>query len=282
MTSESATVETTSRYRIKPTIPVAIGVVVVYAILFLGIGITSGVKYADWFDTTHNAYRTAVLGLVVGSVFLIAFMAYARWDMMWKDPERVRMNPLLWILVGCFTVLTVIRFVGVGYSDLPGSLVVAIVIASVLVGFAEEMLFRGVFLRAMRAGTRPEGQAALWTTIAFGLFHLPNAFMGVGAAAIAQVFLAAGSGYALYTFRRFSGLIVVGMAAHGLWDMSTFLDGQSGAGAAHNIALFGGFVVGGLGLVTMLVMWKRDSDIAMTPTGLVLLEPLVEKAPQHT
>ncbi|HEX3224001.1 MAG TPA: CPBP family intramembrane glutamic endopeptidase [Nocardioides sp.] len=56
----------------------------------------------------------------------------------------------------------------------------AIVAAGVLVGFAEEMVFRGIFLRAMRAGARPEGQAALWTAVAFGLFHLPNVFLGTG------------------------------------------------------------------------------------------------------
>jgi len=269
MLTESAPREETSRYRIKPSIGVAIGVVVVYSALFLGIGISSGIKYADWFDTTHNAYRTAVLGLAVGTVFLVAFAAYARWDMLWKDRGRLKMTPLLWTLIGLFAALTAVRFAGVSYSKIPASLMVAILLAGILVGFAEELLFRGVFLRAMREGARPEGQAALWTAIAFGLFHLPNAFMGIDKAAIIQVFLAAGTGFVLYTFRRVSTVIWVAMAAHGLWDISTFLDGQAGAGAGHNIALLGAFVMGALGLFAMLVTRRRDRHISMTPHGIM-------------
>jgi uncharacterized protein len=270
MAQHAGTGEVGASYRVKPSIPVAIGVVVVYSVLFLGIGASSGIKYDDWFDTTHNAYRTAVLGLVVGTVFLVAFLAYARWDMIWKDPERLPMTPLLWTLVVVLAVLTVARFIGVNYGKISGSLLVAILVAGVLVGFAEETLFRGVFLRAMREGMRPEGQAALWTAIAFGLFHLPNAFMGVGAAAILQVFLAAGNGFALYTFRRFSTVIWVAMAAHGLWDISTFLDGQSGAGAGHSIALLGSFVLGALGLIAMFVQLRKgDRRIALTSKGIV-------------
>lgn len=47
MTAESMTADASSTYRIKPTIPVAIGVVVAYSVLFLGIGISSGIKYAE-------------------------------------------------------------------------------------------------------------------------------------------------------------------------------------------------------------------------------------------
>ena len=269
MTTASATGETTARYRIKLSIPVAIGVAVVYIALFLGVGVTSGIKYADWFDTTHNAYRAAVLGLVVGTVFLVCFVAYARWDMLWKDPERLPMTPLLWTLVGLFAVITLVRFIGVTYGDISGSLIVAILVAGVLVGFAEETLFRGVFLRAMREGARPEGQAALWTAVAFGLFHLPNIFMGAGPGALLQVFLAAGSGLALYTFRRFSTFIWVAMVAHGLWDISAFMDGVASGGVAHGIATGGSFLVSGLGLVSIFVLLKQDKHIAMTPERIV-------------
>jgi hypothetical protein len=90
---------------------------------------------------------------------------------------------------------------------------------------------QGIFLRAMWEGARPGGQAALWTSITFGLFYLSDAFMGAGAAVILQVVLAAGDGVVLYVFRRAYGLIVVAMVAHGLWDISTFLDGVAGHGA---------------------------------------------------
>jgi len=34
------------------------------------VGITSSLAYDAWFGTAHSTFRTAVLGLVVGTVFL--------------------------------------------------------------------------------------------------------------------------------------------------------------------------------------------------------------------
>ena len=51
--------------------------------------------------------------------------------------------------------------------------------------------------------------------------------------------------------------------------VSTFLDGQAGAGAGHNVALLGAFVMGALGLVAMIVTRRRDRRISMTPHGIV-------------
>ena len=53
-------------------------------------------------------------------------------------------------------------------------------------GLAEELVFRGIVLRCLRTGNRPESTVALWTALAFGLFHLPNVFMGTGAAGLSQ------------------------------------------------------------------------------------------------
>ncbi len=117
-----------------------------------------------------------------------------------------------------------VRLVGIEWALVPGRLLLAIVAAGVLVGFAEEMMFRGIFLRGMRTGGRSESRAMLWTTLAFGALHLPNVFLGTGVAGLAQVPLAALTGVTLYLFRRGFAAIVPAMVAHGLWDISAFLD----------------------------------------------------------
>jgi hypothetical protein len=60
-------------------------------------------------------------------------------------------------VTGPFAVILAVRFVGLQYSDVPGDVLLAILAAGVLVGFAEEMLFREVFLRCMRTNGRTEG-----------------------------------------------------------------------------------------------------------------------------
>jgi hypothetical protein len=60
---------------------------------------------------------------------------------------------------------------------------------------------------------------------------------------------------------------MVGMAADGLWDISTFLDGNYGDGWAHQVSLSGSFVTAALGLVAMLIKRRRD-NFAVTPDGI--------------
>ena len=45
-------------WRITPSVPVALGVFVVYAIVFIGLSGSSGVAYDHWFDSAPNIWRT--------------------------------------------------------------------------------------------------------------------------------------------------------------------------------------------------------------------------------
>jgi membrane protease YdiL (CAAX protease family) len=212
--------------------------------------------------------RAAVIPLAVGSVLLIAFLAYARWDIVWRDPERLRTTTAMKIAMGLFIVLVVIRLVGVDYASAGVALVLVVVLTGVLVGFAEEALFRGIFLRCMRTGGRTEAHAALWTAVAFGLFHLPNLIVGSGIGQLAQVVLAGISGVTLYLFRRNRGLILVAMIAHGIWDISTFLSGSHGADWAALLS-FAIFPIGVIAAVVALVsVWRTDRHTVVTPAGI--------------
>ena len=132
------------------------------------------------------------------------------------------------VAMAFFVLAIVVRLLGVDWGSTGIALLLEVLATGVLVGFAEEILFRGIFLRSMRTGGRTEAYAALWTAIAFGLFHLPNVFVGIGGLQLTQVAIAAISGVILYLFRRSRGTIVVAMIAHGIWDISTFLTGSHG------------------------------------------------------
>jgi membrane protease YdiL (CAAX protease family) len=254
---------------IKPTAGTAIAVAVLYTVAFISIPVVSGIEYADWFDTAENAARTGIAGLVAGIAVLLAFLALARWDMLWRDPARLPMSWLLWTPPLLFVLVIGVRLVGIEWGAVSGRLLYAIVVAGVLVGFAEEMLFRGIFLRGMRTGGRTEGWAMLWTTIGFGALHLPNVFLGTGLVGLAQVPLAALTGVTLYLFRRGFGAVLPAMVAHGLWDISTFLDLDHGRGSAHDIALLSTFVVAAASLVALIVLMRRDRGLVVTPAGVM-------------
>lgn len=254
--------------RIPPTAGTAIAVALLYTAAFISIPVVSGIEYSDWFDSAENAVRTGIAGLVAGSAVLLAFLVLARWDMLWRDPARLPMQWLLWTPPLLFVLVIVVRLVGIEWSLVPGRLLLAIIGAGVLVGFAEEMMFRGIFLRGMRTGDRPEGRVMLWTALAFGALHLPNVLLGTGLAGLAQVPLAALIGVTLYLFRRGFGAIVPAMVAHGLWDISTFLDLNHGTGGAHDLALYGTLAVALASLIALVVLMRHDRGVVVTPASI--------------
>jgi membrane protease YdiL (CAAX protease family) len=256
--------------RIAPSVPVALALIVAYAVVFTAVAASSGIPYAEWFATGASAFRTAVLPLLCGAVLIVVFLLWARWDFVFRDPERRPMRPVYWVAVAVFVLGIVLHLVFVSWSRLTPGLVLAILAAGVLVGFCEETLFRGVLLRALRNGTRSEALCVLVSSLAFGLFHLTNVINGSAlSAALTQVGLAATTGVILYLFRRTRGLLLAGMVAHGAWDISLFLPGGAGGvpGAFVSLALL--VIVPALAVVALIVSLLRDRRLIVTPTGLV-------------
>lgn len=272
MTTESAPSVPGTHYRIQPSVGVGIVVVLVYMAVSFGIQASSGIEYKDWFLNADNAYRAAVLPLVVCSVLLILFLLVARWDMVWRDPGRLTMSVLMKAALILFVVAILLRCAGIRWSDLPSDLVLAVAASSVLVGFAEETLFRGIFLRCLRTNGRAEGIAALWTAIGFGLFHLPNVFLGTGPGGLLQILLAALSGGTLYLIRRQFGFIIPAMIAHGIWDFSTFLDANFGTQLITLLSLVVTIVIAVIALI-VLIQLARKEHVAVTPRGIIGASP---------
>lgn len=257
-----------SRYGIRPTPLVGVTMVVGYIVVVFGIQLSSGIPYVDWVSTPANGLRTAVIPLAVGSVLLIAFLAIARWDMIWRDPGWLPMTTTMKVAIYFFLAAILARIVGIDWGTVEAELLLVVIASGVLVGFAEETLFRGIFLRTMRTGGRTEAKAALWTAIAFGLFHLPNLLVGAGPTQLVQVVLAAGSGATLYAFRRYRGLILTAMIAHGIWDSSAFLadsDGRDWLGPASLLLVAGSLV---LGILVLVSVWRTDKTTVVTPAGI--------------
>ena len=264
---------TASSHRIEPRPLVGVAMVVVYVVVVFGLQLSSGIPYADWVSTPGNGVRAAVLPLAVGSALLLGFLAVARWDLVWRDPGRLPMTRVMKAATWFFVASVLVRFAGVDWAEVSGSLLLVVIASGVLVGFAEETLFRGIFLRALRTGGRTEGVAALWTAIAFGLFHLPNLIVGTGPGQLVQVVLAAVSGATLYAFRRNHGLLLTAMIAHAAFDMSAFLSAGHGSDWLAPVNLL--LVLGGLvlGVAVLVSVWRTDRATVVTPGGIEQREP---------
>lgn len=146
-------------------------------------------------------------------------------------------------------------------ADAGAGWIVLLAIGTFLTGVNEELLFRGLALRAFRSRHR-EWVAAAFSSIFFGLFHLVNVFTA-GPAAIVQAVWAITIGYLLYLCRRVGGGMGLPIAVHAIWDFSSFspyvLDESALAGGRS----FLGFLTGVVLMIVVLV--KRRSIPASPP-----------------
>ncbi|MEH3155286.1 MAG: CPBP family intramembrane metalloprotease [Gordonia paraffinivorans] len=123
---------------------------------------------------------------------------------------------------------------GIDYSALSDKglpFIVCLLVATQLVGWGEEGMFRGIGVTVLRQHGLREGRVALWSSVVFGVVHLSNAFTGAGSDAIAQAAIVSVAGYFFYLTRRVSGSNAVNATLHGLFDFallsgSAILPGQ--------------------------------------------------------
>ena len=92
-----------------------------------------------------------------------------------------------------------------------------LLLTTLIVGFTEEAIFRGIGVTTFRRNGYTEAKVALWTTILFGLAHSTN-FFTEGPGAFSQVFTTIVAGYLFYLIRRRTGGLVAPAIVHGLWD----------------------------------------------------------------
>jgi hypothetical protein len=181
----------------------------------------SGVDYDDIVGSADNALKAIVIPLAVVAVALIIVTTLLGW---WKpalcDEHRARG----WIMAVPIVMLTV-TIAGINYGhlgDLDSGLLLWIAVGTLLVGFSEELMYRGLVLVSFRGAMR-ESHAWFWSSVAFGLLHGINAFLGQDfVPTIVQIVSAFVLGSGFYVARRVSGVIFLPMLMHTLWDFSTF------------------------------------------------------------
>ena len=243
----------TTRRRIEPSVGVAVAAGATHLVVVSSMQVTSGVDYQDWFDTAGNAVRSAVIPLVLVTVLLVAFVAWVRWDLLWRDPERLPMSRLAHVTLVLFALTVVARLAGMSWSDVPVDLLLAALATGVLVGLAEELLFRGIVLRCLRTDDRPESSAALWTAVGFGLFHLPNIFFGTGLFGLSQIPGGRGHGLRAVPLPPLAGpLSWVAMVAHGCWDAPTFLSANYGSDLGNLLGFALNVLVGAASILALV------------------------------
>jgi len=190
---------------------------------------------------------------VWGTPLAAAFMLLVAWAMGWRDLGFKAASPskswwLIWL-----PVLMILGFAAtivlLGRS-IPISVFLIVTVNTLIVGFSEELAFRGVVWGAARRAL-PFWGAFLLVTFLFGLVHVLNALMtGQFAEAGVQAFNAMLSGAVFLALRIRTRSLIPVIVVHWLWDLAVFSVGVSSKGSAADADAVASQASGGL--MTML------------------------------
>ena len=206
---------------------VALALVAIWAMITLGVPKLqlSGTATLQELVTKNLAW-----GVAGAAAFLVAAVWLAGWrDMGFRAPSPPGWWKLLWLPA---LYLSGLAAVGVTAGKLEAAAVMMVLINTAIVGFSEELAFRGVLWGAARK-TLPFWGGFLLVSAAFGSVHVFNAMLtGELAAAGVQALNAFMSGAAYLAIRIRTRSILPIMVIHALWDFTVFLVGAGADKAA--------------------------------------------------
>jgi uncharacterized protein len=196
------------------------------AVYLVWQAINSGVQIAgigpDGIDLIDLVQHGVAPSLAAAGLFLLVIVIVFRW---WREaglaqgPQPGTLRVIWPWLV--FLALFAASALNAGLP--PASVTLFILVNTALVGWSEEVMFRGLWLRGLH---RSFGiwVAILGSSLIFGAIHVLNVFLtGDLRGAVIQSAAAFLSGVFLAALRLRTGSLWTGIVLHGLWDAGTFL-----------------------------------------------------------
>ena len=208
-----------------PSLRRALLVLAAYALIVPGGELLLGTDAEQVKESARSALTGLVLPLAAGILVVLAIGGRRRLHEVLVEPRHLRLaapRPL-WIVPPLLGIATVAVLATAPWGDWQTEVVLLIVLGALLVGVAEELVFRGFLLAGARTRYSERG-AFLLTCGLFGLVHGANVLAGQALApTLGQVVFATAMGAAFYLLRRLSGALAIPMLAHGLVDVLSFV-----------------------------------------------------------
>jgi membrane protease YdiL (CAAX protease family) len=252
--------------RVKPSALSAIAAILGYMVMVFAVWIATGLKYDEVGDTLENVQKGIVLSMAVGAVYLIVVTTFLGW---WKpaihEPRRVG-SGWMWIIPVLLLLGAVGNLATTKWGEIDGvaSYALWLAIGTLMVGFNEELLTRGLAIVGGR-GSMHEKWVWVFSGAIFGLLHVPNAFFGQSiGGTVQQVVFAFGVGLMYYVTRRIAGTLIVTMGLHAIWDYSIFIQDHSVQNLEDKPVAAGGFILYAtviLGIIALVKILKTGDVV---------------------
>ena len=162
--------------------------------------------------------------LAVGAIVLLAFLRSARWPASTFTRQPINGRWWMWCAVGLARIPILLRLFGIDYGAFSPGVVPAMFLAGLLVGFTEELVYRGIVVKLLRNAGHREVTVAVLSSLLFALSHSINAITGQPVATVAvTVVYTFGFGILMYLALRVTGSLVWPILLHALTDPTTIL-----------------------------------------------------------
>ncbi|WP_017934448.1 CPBP family intramembrane glutamic endopeptidase [Nocardioides sp. Iso805N] len=196
-------------------------IVIAYLVVIKGVGYLCG----QIWDTNDGLYTTkdviVQMWIPLGAAFVFTYAVVA--VLRWWDPVLRESRPVqrwVWVVPIIFAICIAIAIDYADLFDKSLGYILALLVATQLVGWGEEGMFRGIGVTTLRSHGLTEGKVALWSSIIFGAVHISNALTGDLSKALPQAIAVSFAGYFFYLIRRVSGGNVLNSIIHGMFDFS--------------------------------------------------------------
>jgi membrane protease YdiL (CAAX protease family) len=201
----------------------------VYQLLSLLVGAVfgkeGGIRGAE--GSAVDVFIGTALPIILGAIVLLAFAASLGWLPQLFGPQPVRGRRWMWVGVAVVLVINLSAFFSVDFADAGAALIASWLFAGLFVGFAEELLTRGLVVNLMRKAGRGEIAVGLVSAAVFAALHAGNFFtsdQGLATTAL-QVVYTFFFGVIMYLALRLTGRLIWPILLHASTDPTIFLFG---------------------------------------------------------
>ncbi len=175
-------------------------------------------------SSVGSVFFQVTLSLIVGAVVLVAISSYMGWTAELYARQPIYKSRWMWIAPVVVALPIVLRLFGIDWGLHGFDVVAFLVVTGLLIGFVEELLYRGISVKMLRDGGHGEWAVAAVSSLLFGLSHGVNIFTGQEFGTVAfTVVYAFAFGVLMYLTMRVTGFLLVAMILHGLTDPTTIL-----------------------------------------------------------
>ncbi|NYD66307.1 CPBP family intramembrane glutamic endopeptidase [Agromyces atrinae] len=232
----------------------ALLLVVGYLVIYEGIGLLIGTAFHDQIDT-KNLFATPesivfgiALAILIAGLLALTFTWSVGWLREVFGRQPVAGRGWMWIAVPLLVIPIILRAAGTDWSKYTVAVILTTLAFGLCVGFAEELVTRGLAVNILRRGGYSERVVMVISSLLFALMHSINALNGQAPLTVViTVLYTFGFGTMMYLVMRVTGSIIWPMLLHAATDPTTFLatggidTTTASAGSAELLSLAGIF-----------------------------------------